>query len=290
MLHNRNLHHLIDDNIEQFSLPDIVVQLNSLMNDPNSTIEQLSNLISQDAALTIRLLKLVNSSYYNFSKDITTISQAINILGIRELSDFVTATKMINQFNSLDMELITPESFWRHNLACATAARTISKELNVKNSEQLFICGLIHDIGKLVLYIMQPKLCDFLIKKTVARRLISDNLELKTFGFTHQDVGAQLLKKWGLPEVLIATTQYHHQPQGALEHDDQFKIQVAVIHLANAIANLIEAPLSFDDTLPIHPSTWTTLNIDSNSLITLTQICETKYGQVSSVLIERKAA
>ncbi len=286
MIPNRNLHNLIDDNIEQFSLPDIIVQLNALMNDPDSSIEQISNLISQDAALTIRLLKLVNSSYYNFASSISDISQAVNVLGIRELSDFVTATKLINKFNTLNMELITPEDFWRHNLACATAARTISKELKIKNSEQLFVSGLIHDVGKLVLYIMQPKLCDFLIKKTLARKIIGDNLEFKTFGFTHQDVGAQLLKKWGLPEVLIATTQFHHEPQDASD----YKTQVAIIHLANAIANLIERPLSFDDTLPIHPSTWTILDIDSSNLITLTQLCETKYQQASSVLIEKKAA
>ncbi len=286
MLLNTKLQHLIDDNIELFSLPEIVIQLNSLMDDPNSTIEQISSLIMQDAALTVKLLKIINSSYYNFPSPIDDIPKAINILGTRELSNFVIATKMINQFNHSPMSLVTAEDFWRHNLACATAASVISTELKIKNTDRIYIAGLIHDIGKLVLYVAQPKLCESLIKKMLSREIQGDDLEFKIMGFTHDEVGATLLQKWNLHEMLIETTLFHHQPQNA----NNYKIESAIIHLANAIANLIEKPLSFDDTLPIHNSVWPLLNIESESLIQLTHLAELKYQQASMIMLDQKAA
>ncbi len=285
MIFNSALQNLIEDNIELFSLPEIVISLNTLLNDPNSTNEQISDLILQDAPLTIRLLKIVNSPYYNFSSPIETITQAINILGTKELSNFVITTKLINKFNYLPMQLISITEFWRHNLACAIAAKVISKELSISNSEQLYIAGLIHDIGKLVLYISQPALCESLIKKMKSRGLAVNQLEDKIFGYNHSDVGATLLAKWGLSKLVIQTTQLHHEP----EQSSDYPIEVALIHLSNGIANLIEKPLSVDDALPINQAVWKILDINSNQFVHLTNESELKYSQVASMLIEQQA-
>ncbi|VAX00053.1 Predicted signal transduction protein [hydrothermal vent metagenome] len=286
MFQNTKIQHLIEDNIELFSLPDTIIQLKSLMDDPNSTIEQISNLIMQDGALTVKLLKIVNSSYYNFSKPIDTITQAINIVGIRELSKFVFAAKMINHFNQSAIALVTANDFWRHNLACATAASVISTELKIKKTEQIYIAGLIHDIGKLVLFNSQPKLCEALITKMLSREIQGDDLEFRIIGYTHDDVSAALLKKWNFPEMLITTTQFHHQPQDATS----YTTEVAIIHIANTIANLIEKPISFDDTQSIHHSAWEVLNIEPHALIELTHLSELQYQQTASIIIAQKAA
>lgn len=286
ILFNSTLQNLIDDNSNLFSLPEIVIQLNTLIDDPNSNIDQISELILKDAPLTVRLLKLVNSSYYNFSSPIDTVSQAINVIGTKELSDIVMATKMIKKFNYCPLPNITADDFWRHNLACAIAARAIATELKIINSERFFVSGLIHDIGKLVLYVTQPKLCEYLIKKIKSQQGDINELEYKIFGFSHCDVGALLLKSWDLPKIFIETTQYHHFPERA----EEYSIEVAIIHLANAIANLIERPLSNEDCNPINPFVWKTLGIDSEMLNPLTAICDTKYKQSSPIFLDKKAA
>jgi len=283
---SNTLKNLIEDNIELFSLPDIVIQLNKLLNDPDSSIDSISELIIQDAALTIRLLKLVNSAYYSFSSPIDTISQAINVIGTTELSDFIIATKMIQQFNFCPMKLVTIDSFWRHNLACATAAKTISVELKIKNTEQIYISGLIHDIGKLLLYVTQPILCEHLITKMSSRDENIHELEFKIFGFTHGDVGSQLLSQWQLPQMFIETTQYHHD----ITKKILFPVESAIIHLANGIANLIEKPLSYDDALPVDESVWTILGINPEMLVTLTHKSELKYKISSTILIDSETA
>lgn len=284
MIFSNALQNLIEDNKGLFSLPEIVINLNTLLNDPNSTNQQISDLILQDAPLTVRLLKIVNSPYYNFSSPIDTITQAISVLGTKELSSFIISTKVINKFNYLPLQLISITEFWQHNLACAIAAKTISKTLSIPNSEQLYIAGLIHDIGKLVLYITQPTLCESLIKKMKTRGLAVNELEDKIFGYNHSDVGATLLTEWGLPELLIQTTQLHHKP----EQSNDYPVEVAIIHLANGIANLIEKPLSVDDALPINHVVWEKLNINSKQFVHLTNESELKYSQVSNLLIDKQ--
>jgi len=190
-----NTKDMIEDNIELFSLPKIALRINQLIDEPSSTTEDISNLISKDAALTFRLLKIVNSPFYNFASQVDTVSKAIAILGTRELRDLVMATAVIDKFNNIPPGLISPEVFWRHNIACATAARTIASQLKIKNSERIYIAGLLHDIGKLVMYLGSSDLSIQLMGLMTVSDVDITQLEEIAFGYTHGELGAELIKK-----------------------------------------------------------------------------------------------
>jgi len=149
---------LVTDNLELVSLPDIVVRINEMVEDPECTAVDIAEVIGQDAALTARLLKLVNSPFYNFPSQVDTISMAITIVGTRQLRDLAMAAAIAGRFRHIPEGLVSADVFWQHNLACATAARIIAGKRNLRNSEQLFVAGLLHDIGKLVMYLTQPEL------------------------------------------------------------------------------------------------------------------------------------
>jgi len=281
-----NTRNMIDDNIELVSLPEIALRINELVDDPLATADDIANLISQDAALTIRLLKIVNSSFYNFSGEIDTITKAISIVGTRELRDLIMTTAVIKKFSSIPEGLASPESFWRHNIACASAARTIAKQLKIKNSERFFIAGLLHDIGKLVMYLASPDLSLQVIELMKIPDSDITQLEELAFGFSHAELGAELVKKWNLPTMLVETTRFHHKPSATTE----YPTEAAVIHLANNIANTIETPFSLDDDVPLKDSVWILLNQDESKLESLTEESNSDYQRTVDIIYHKKIA
>jgi len=277
---------MIEDHLDLVSLPEIALRINQLIDDPNSTAEHIAELISQDAPLTIRLLKIVNSPFYNFASQIDTVSSAISIIGTRELRDLVMATAVIEKFNNIPTGLITPESFWRHNIACATAARTIAKQLKVKNSERLYIAGLLHDIGKLVMYLASPELSRQVMDLIKLPNADINQIEKIAFGFNHGELGAELIKQWNLPDMLVKTTQHHHQPSNA----NNFSTEVSVIHLANVIANLIEEPFSLDDDIPVENNVLLLLKCEEPELDEITEESKLNYTETVELIYHKTSA
>lgn len=281
-----NVRNLIEDHSDLVSLPEIALKINQLIDDPLSNANDIADLISNDAALTIRLLKIVNSPFYNFTTQVDTVSKAITIIGTHELRDLVMATTVIQKFNQIPAGLVSPESFWRHNIACAITARVVAKQLKIKNVERFFIAGLLHDIGKLIMYLSFPDLSKQIMTLMTTPNVDITQLEEIAFGFNHGTIGAELIKKWNLPAMLIETTRFHHQPSAAT----QYPTEVAVIHLANNIANSIETSFSLDDDLPVKDSAWILLNSDESELTLLTEESKTVYHQTVDLLYFNQAA
>jgi len=275
------LKNLIADTTELFSLPTIVIKLNELLENPNSTIDDFASLIRLDAGLTIQLLKIVNSSYYSFTKPIDTVTTAISIVGINDLSDLILATKIIKKFDNIPLDFISPQTFWRHNIACAIASKIIARELKIKNSERYFILGLLHDIGKLVMYLSQPELSRHIFMLIKKNDSDIEEIEKIAFGFSHDEVSAELLMSWGFDESIYHPIKFHHQPTKT----KKFKVETAALHLANAIANLIESPFSYDDSLPIKLEVWEMLHVHSETLIPLTNTTETYYRELAPLIM-----
>ena len=253
---------LISDNLELVSLPEIVLRINEMVNDPNCSAADIAETISQDAALSVRLLKVVNSPFYNFPSKVDTISMAITIVGTRQLRDLVLATAVVNKFSAIPEELVNTHIFWHHNLATAAAARVIANRLRITNTERFFVAGLLHDIGKLVMYLTQPDLSRQVLQLLHKPSNDISKLEISAFGFDHATLGAALLRYWKLPESLVEPTAFHHAPTQAKHHIKE----TAIIHLANAVANTIEPAISADDDVPIDLGIWDILGIEDKDL------------------------
>jgi putative nucleotidyltransferase with HDIG domain len=272
-----NVHELVKKNIQLVSLPEIVIRLNSLINDPNASATDIAKVISQDPALTARLLKIVNSPLYNLQQKIDSVNNAVNILGTRQLRDLIIAATVIKRFRKNIDAIFDLETFWCHSIATGIAARTIATQLKQPNTERLFIAGLLHDMGKMVMFLLLPNESVQFLKACQNQKLHLQATEQQVFGFTHAQLGAELLRTWQFPESMIESTAFHHNPDEA----KHFPQDAAIVHLANAIANDIQAPVSPDDDTLLNEAAITLLGLDQH---TIEAFHETVYAQLDEVL------
>ena len=264
---------LIGDNLKLVSLPAIVVKINQLLNDPNSTAADIAHLVGQDPVLTARLLKLVNSPFYNFPSSVDTLSMAITILGTRQLRDLVIATTLVTHFKPAPGVNFDLEKFWCHSITAGIAARTIAIAQNIANSERLFIAGLLHDIGKMIMSLLLPRETESLNRVNNNPSIRIDNPEEQIFGFSHSQLANELLASWHFPETISQPIFHHHD----LECNKEFAVDTAIVHIANVIANNIQAPVSRDDDTILKNEALQILKIDQATV-------ESYYEEVYNLL------
>jgi len=236
---------LIKDSLEIFSLPDIYFQVAEMIKDPRFSAEDMGQVISKDPGLSARLLRVVNSSFYGFQAKVDTISRAITIVGIEDLQNLVLATSVIDKFSHIPSELVDMTDFWLRSVQCGVIARLLAKENSVLHCERLFLTGLLHDLGSLVLYYKMPdKSMEVLLAADYDQRLIG-GLEQEIIGFTHADVGAALIESWGLPESLVEAIACHLNPDVSHAH----KLDAYLLSLASRLTSFSQQDISISDVL-----------------------------------------
>jgi putative nucleotidyltransferase with HDIG domain len=218
------------------SLPDIFYQFKKAVDDPNKSFDYIADIVSHDTGLSARMLKIVNSVFFGFSSKVETISHATSIIGIEQLNDLILSTVVMGCFKDIPPEAIDMESFWKHSVACALASKTLAIEMELPNSEKVFISGLLHDIGRLIISLKAPKesLKIFSLMKDQDFEL--HLAEKKVLGFNHCEIGARLLKEWGLPNIHQEIIAYHHTPNKS----SAFPVECAIVHCADILVNSLE--------------------------------------------------
>lgn len=215
------------------SPPEVFVQVTAAVSSNTADAHQIGLIVSRDPSLTARLLGLVNSSYYGFRSPIETIERAVNVVGTRELVNIVTAISAVRSFSGISAHLINMDSFWRHSLYCGLVARHLAKRRNVLHPDRLFVGGLLHDIGNLIIVHQQPEIAAELLLLADKDEDVLADAEMETLGFTHGDVGAVLLGEWRLSMELQRAVRHHH----ADVPDPTAAIEAGLIRLANQLAN-----------------------------------------------------
>ena len=218
------------------SPPDVCARVFELIQSPDATINQIGEVIARDPNLTARLLRLVNSSFYNFTRKIDTVSRAVTIIGVRDLYNIVIAVSAVNSFNRLPNNIVNMDTFWRHSLYCGLIARSLAKHRHVLHPERLFVAGLLHDIGSLVLYNKMPDVMRDLLLIADGDEEVLHTAETEEFGFSHADLGGLLLRSWQLPEILQEAVSHHHTPAMA----GNAAMESAIVHVASVLANRSE--------------------------------------------------
>lgn len=231
--------------INLISLPEICIRVNTALEDPNHTSKQIGDIISHDPALTTRILRIVNSAYYNFPNKIDLVSRAISIIGEDDLRGLVLATSALEVFDRIPNQLVNIELFWQHSVFTGIVARLLSKQCNILHGERLFIAGLLHDIGKLVLYYKEPEISQSVLLRASESTGLVHDAEQELLGFTHADVGATLIEAWQLPDSFRHIILNHHSPAKA----EDFEIETSIVHIANAIVNSLSPELPVDEHL-----------------------------------------
>jgi len=224
---------LVDNISDEISLPDTVVQVNQMVNNPHFSAADIGDTLSGNQALTARVLRIANSPFFDFPSHINNVHRAVTVIGNRELRDLLLATSAIDIFDKLPNDLVSMETFWRHSLRCAVIARSLAMHLHKTNVERYFTAGLLHDIGSLVINYQLPKHAKKILAKSSHYRQWRFIIEQEELGFNHADVGAELLRRWGLPEYLITSVEHHHTPGLAKCHQQD----AAIAHIANYLSN-----------------------------------------------------
>jgi len=277
---------LLSNNIELVSLPEIVFQLNDMVNDPSCSAADIGDVISKDTALSIRLLKIVNSPFYGFPSSIDSIPMAITVMGIRQLRDLTLATCVINKYSKIPSDILDPHSFWAHSIATATAAQLIAKKAKLSNSERLFTCGILHDIGLLIMALAAPAATRQVLELSNDSHKPYHDLQVNVFGFSQGDLGAALIRKWHLPESLIEPIQLQQTNKAATHHP----METAILKVANVIANMQEDTTIKGDNQIIHPGTLELLDIDKADISDISDEVQSKLQVMLGVLYTRQAA
>lgn len=248
------------------SLPEVCVRVNEMVDDPRCSAAAIGKVISRDTALTAQLLRLANSSFYNFPSNISTISRAITVIGERELRYLVLALSAVRTFSGVPIELSNMASFWRHSVYTAVLSRLIAARCHVLHSERLFVAGLLHDIGLLVILHRVPELERAAMQRSHDGGEELHRAEQEVLGCDHAAVGRALLEQWKLPSVLCEAVGCHHNIAAA----EEARLDAAIVHIANVIANRAELPVGHTGPLPqIDPLAWELAALDESIMETL---------------------
>ncbi|MEJ2465913.1 MAG: HDOD domain-containing protein [Candidatus Thiodiazotropha sp.] len=245
------------------SLPEVSIKINHLLSQGDYTSSSLADIIAHDSDISARLLRLVNSSFYGLPSKVDTIQRAVTLAGANEIRNLVMATTVMRRFNGIPAELVDMDLFWRHAVTTGVLAQAISQYCDTLHTDRLFVGGMLHDLGRLVIYLTLPEKAKEVLYITGGDEWILAETEMEILGFSHMDVGAELFKSWGLPDSLQNIAHYHHQPHLTPSHEHD----VAIIHIALAIARGQLAGFALDEMLwAIEPAAWELTGLSAEAL------------------------
>ena len=188
------------------AMPSVIVKVLSLMKKPTVNMKELSDIVIYDQSLAIKILALVNSAYYGFSQQISSVNIALSLLGMVKVKNIIVAVAMKPMMSSAgDKEL------WKHSIRVATGCEYLAKLTKIMDSDEAFISGFIHDIGKIVLNMSDNKLYAKVVN-AVSKGSDVLETEKKAFDSDHVKTGSLLAKRWQLPILLTNIVSYHHNP------------------------------------------------------------------------------
>ncbi len=250
------------------TLPFIVTKVMEVMNNPRSSASDLAKIISSEQSLAAKVLRLVNSAYYGFPNPITTISHAVAILGFNTLRSLVLGISTHELFSKKSDGKFDRKELWLHSVATAIAAKALAKRVNYPNPEEMFLAGLLHDIGKVILD--QHMHQDF-IKAIETAKVCNQPLfeaEKEVFGAHHGEVGKYIADQWKLPAVLSEAIRWHHEVELAKDH----RQIAAIVHVGNNMVKVLKIGSSGNYAPPvIHPAAAEILKMDQINVSDLTK-------------------
>lgn len=235
-----NLDRIIRKNLEIPTIRSVVDEIIKTSYSMSITIPEFIKIVSCDLVLTSQVLKIVNSSYFNHPKSVSTIDEALVILGVGPFQKIILALSVYTVYTEISI-LYKPEigKIWKHAFLTGLAIKRWS-ELNAKSdSGEMFSAGLLHDIGKIVLAREFGSEYLLLIRKTNQENAKLMDIEKHYFGYNHCEIGEALLRYYNLPENIILMVRHHHTP-GHFDRKDSRYTSIKTVYLGNILAHLLE--------------------------------------------------
>lgn len=268
----------------------MMATITRLMQDPRTSAEELGRAIGSDPSLVSKVLKLVNSAFYGFPGRISTVSQAIVILGFSTIRNVVLTTSVLKAFGRKGNNGFDMEAFWEHSLLTGAIARSLAVEQDANFIEETFIAGLLHDMGRIVLSQKLSGEFEKVIRLKEETGCLQIQAEQAVLGLTHSDIGAWLARKWNLPIPFIEVMRLHHNPMeahvnGHITQPDATNL-IYLVHAADALSkNLKDGKPALDVAASkIHVSVRAALKIQENGWERFQARTEEEIGKARSFL------
>ena len=244
-----DIDYLLEEVITLPSMSQTVTQLTELMSDPEVSLVDVGKLISGDPSLALKTLRIVNSAFHGLRETVTSVEHAVTLLGIKVVRNLVLTAAVFDQFQNGE------EALLHHSVACGVVMRALGEcgvatQVKVQQPEELFVYGLLHDVGKIIFQEYMPTEYRQVRELCANKRLSSSEAECEVIGVDHAALGARLATKWKLSEALANAIQGHHDSSQC--SDDGYKGQAALLCIADYICHAAGlAPP--EDAMPVVP-------------------------------------
>jgi putative nucleotidyltransferase with HDIG domain len=261
-------------------LPSIVLDLISSFEREDVDVGLLAEKISRDQALSAKMLRLANSSFYGLPSKVSTVNQAIVVLGFDSARALAVASNVIESFEDAKAGEIDVAEFWRHSIAAALCARGLARHAKLAQ-DHAFIAGLLHDVGRLVLASGFPEHYAMVVEHCAREGTTLSEAELRVLGVDHQRVGQLLAEAWKFPMAIQRAIGQHHAPAGP-----ELANLAGLIHAANAVVQALDLGCSDHAAVPhLQDATWTRLHISPEQLQEACRETEAQFEETCQLLM-----
>ena len=246
------------------TLPAVFMRIMRMMQSKDTSVREISRVVEADQSIAMKILRLINSSFYGLSRSVYSVQQAIVLLGANTLKNILITASVFQALSRKSQKAgLNREAFWQHTMECGMIARCLDDKINCGREEEGFICGIIHDIGKVVLdqYFHDQLLS--VLNKTRKEGISFYQAERELLGITHAEIGSRLAELWYLPDNLVEVIAQHHD----FRPDGDYARQAALIQISDMLVYHHAAQRGKSSLIPeVDPLCWHTLDLDPRQL------------------------
>ena len=253
------------------TVPGIVAKIARMVENPETSAAEVGRLISQDQVLSAKVLRMANSAFFGMSRKISSISQALVILGFEVVKGLVLTSSVF------DMIQKSMAGLWEHSIGCAAASGAVATLLGRDDAEEILVAGLLHDLGKVVLALNLPEEMSRVREKVASGDVLFYEAENAVLDFDHSELGQWLAEHWNLPESLAEPMRLHHRPEKAVLKPEC----TAIVHIADIIIRA-KGFGNAGDTLvpPVSMAAWEMLGLRRTDFLPILEMLEPKLSSL----------
>ncbi len=234
----------LDEISDILTIPDVLIEVNNLVRNPFSSASDIAKVINRDLALSTKILKLVNSPFYGFSKQITSINYAIVILGFNTIRDLAITVFILDLIDDKKSDVFDPKSFWQFSVNVGIIAEYLVDRVKLTRNDSIYIAGLLHEIGVVILNQFFPREFNAAYSYAQENRCTLLQAEKKVLNFNHTEISEYLLEKWNFPETILDVCRHCYSPEAGNE-----KLPY-IIHVSNIFCRALKLGDPADSSIP----------------------------------------
>lgn len=268
------------------TLPAIYLKIRDELESEDGSLPEITRLVSHDAAISGRVLKVVNSPLYGFGGRIDNVMRAVQLLGMQQLHDLVLAMSVSEIFDEVDSKYMNMRMFWRLGVLRGLAARVIARRCGLLDAERMFVIGLLASLGHMILYLTVPKQAMAAQQEADASGEPLEAVEKRNIGADDAEVCCALLERWRLPSNFASVVGGQHHPPLAGE----YSFEAAILYLANRIADVERLGEPSEAVLPrVESGIWAQLDIEPETVMQIREEAELNLAAVAAMFFPKYA-